>query len=90
MEITAHVRLSFLGPTADPILEAASEAKRMYDSFTTEEKGSPQGCRGVAILATLIDDGETDTNMKDTFKEATTYIDKICDKPAPQNHNAEK
>ena len=90
MEITAHVRLSYLGPTADPILEAANEAKKMYDSLTAEEKGSPQGYRGVAILATLIDDEETDTDGKDTFKEAMTYIERACDKPTPQNYNAEK
>ena len=42
-EITAHVRVSFLDPTADPIVAAANEAKNMYDTFSAEEKGSPQG-----------------------------------------------
>ena len=90
METTAHVRLSYLGPTADPILEAANEAKKMYDSLTTEEKESPQGYRGVAILATLINDEEKDTDRKDAFKEAMAYIERACDKPTPQNYNAEK
>ena len=90
MEITAHVRLSFVGPTADPILAAATDAKKMYDTFTAEEKGSPQGYRGVAILATLIDDEETDTDRKDTFKEAMTFIERACDRPPPQNCNSEK
>ena len=55
------------------------------DQMEAEEKGSPQGYRGVAILATLAAYEQTDDDRKDTFKETIKFVEDLTLMTQPKN-----
>jgi hypothetical protein len=68
-EATAFARLTFLGPSADPIVEAAATAKKEYDEMEAESRGAPSVYKALTVIAILAEDLELDSDVREPLSD---------------------